>query len=89
MEYTYTKAGKKAVTQTITLTNGKKLTNACTIYISDSTTLASYALVMKPSTLIANIGQKIDFSTSIIGTLLKTPLVQLVEFGDKITQKKI
>jgi hypothetical protein len=43
---------------------------------------------MTPSQLIANIGQKINFSTRIIGTLLKTPLMQIAEFADGITQKK-
>jgi len=88
MEYTYTTLWKKAVTQTITLTNGKKVTNSITLYVSDKTRLTSYALVMKPSTLIANIGQKIDFSTSIIGTLLKTPIMQIAEFADGVSQKK-
>ncbi|MFA6256352.1 MAG: thrombospondin type 3 repeat-containing protein [Candidatus Absconditabacterales bacterium] len=87
-EYSYTNAGKKVITQAITLTDGKKLTNIITINISDKTLLASYALLMTPSQLIANIGQKINFSTRIIGTLLKTPLMQIAEFADGITQKK-
>lgn len=43
---------------------------------------------MTPSKLIANIGEKINFSTRIIGNLIKTPLIQIVELGDGITQKK-
>ena len=88
MEYAYTKPGKRAVTQTITLSDGKKLTNIITINIIDKTLFASYALLMTPSALIANIGEKINFSTRIIGTLLKTPIVQIIEFADGVTQKK-
>jgi len=43
---------------------------------------------MVPSTLIADVGEKINFNTRIIGTLLKTPLIQIIEFADGITQKK-
>lgn len=88
MEYTYTKPGKRVITQTITLTDGKKLVNSITMNIKDTTLLASYALLMTPSELIADKGQKISFSTRIIGTLLKTPLVQIAEFADGIVQKK-
>ena len=88
MEYTYTKPGKRVITQTITLIDGKKLTDIITISVSDKTLLASYALVMIPSALIVNIGENINFSTHIIGTMLNTPLVQIAEFGDGITQKK-
>ncbi len=88
MEYTYTKPGKKVITQIITLTDGKKLTNIITMNITDTTLLASYALLMTPSTLIANIGQKINFTTRIIGNMLKTPIVQIAEFADGVTQKK-
>jgi len=89
MEYAYTKAGKKAITQIITLKDGKKLTNMITMNIIDKSALASYALRMIPSTLIANIGQKINFSVNIIGNLFKTPLSQILEFSDGITQKKV
>ena len=41
MEYSYTKAGKK-------------ITNIITLYVIDTTSLASYALHIKPSTLITN-----------------------------------
>ena len=88
MEYAYAKPGKRVITQTITFTDGKKLTNMITINILDKTLLASYALLMVPSKLIANIGQKIDFSTRIIGTFLKTPIVQIADFADGITQKR-
>jgi hypothetical protein len=43
---------------------------------------------MTPSTLIANIGEKMNFSTRIIGTFLKTPLIQIAEFADGVVQKK-
>lgn len=87
-EYTYTQAWKKAITQIITFADGKKLTNIITINVWDKSLLASYALVMTPSTLIAPIGQKINFSTHIVGTLVKTPLIQILEFADGTTQKK-
>lgn len=88
MEYTYTTPGKKVVTQTITFTDGKKLTNIITINILDKTMFASYSLLMIPSKLIANIGEKIDFSTSIVGTMMEKPLMQILEFSDGISQKK-
>lgn len=76
------------ITQTIKFTDGKELTNMITINVLDKTLLASYALLMIPSKLIANIGQKIDFSTRIIGTFVKTPIVQIADFADGTTQKK-
>jgi PKD repeat protein len=88
MEHTFTTPGKRVVSQKITLNNGKKLLNIITINIVDSSSFWSYALVMTPSKLIANIGEKINFSTRIIGNLIKTPLIQIVELGDGITQKK-
>ncbi len=88
IEYTYTKPWKRVITQTITLTDGKVLTNLITINVIDKTQLASYAMIMVPSTLIANIGQKIDFTTHIVGTLLKTPNEQIMEFGNGALQKK-
>lgn len=88
MEYAYTKPGKRVITQTITLTDGKTLTNIITMNVTDKTLFASYALLMTPSTLIANVGQKINFTTHIIGTMLKTPIIQITEFGDGVTQKK-
>ncbi len=88
LEYAYTQPGKKVITQTITLTDGKKLTNMLTMNITDKTLLSSYALLMKPSTLIANIGQKINFSTHIIGKMINTPITQILEFSDGITQQK-
>jgi PKD repeat protein len=54
MEHSYTKAGKKVVSQTIHLTDGKQIINMITLYVINTTDLASYALHMKPSTLIAN-----------------------------------
>ncbi|MEI6119206.1 MAG: hypothetical protein WCP92_08675 [bacterium] len=59
-----------------------------TMNITDKTLLSSYALLMKPSTLIANIGQKINFSTHIIGKMINTPITQILEFSDGITQQK-
>jgi len=88
MEYTYTKPGKKAITQTITLVDAKKITNIITINVQDKTLLASYALLMTPSTLIANIGQKINFTNNIIWTLIQNPIIQIAEFADGITQKR-
>jgi len=43
---------------------------------------------MTPSTLVANIGQKINFSTKIIGTMTETPSTQILKFADGITQQK-
>ncbi|MEI6774454.1 MAG: hypothetical protein WCL18_06820 [bacterium] len=43
------------IIQTITLTDGKKLTNIITINIVDKTLFSSYALLMTPSTLVANV----------------------------------
>jgi len=88
MEYAYTKPGKKVITQTITFTDGETSTNMITINVIDKTLFSSYALLMIPSKLITKIGEKVDFSTSIIGTLLKTPLMQILEFADGTTQKK-
>jgi len=88
MEYTYSQPGKRVVTQTITLIDGKILTNILTINITDTSLLASYALLMTPSKLIAKIGEKIDFSTHIVGNLMKTPIIQIFEFADGTTQKK-
>ncbi|MCX6823734.1 MAG: thrombospondin type 3 repeat-containing protein [candidate division SR1 bacterium] len=88
LEYTYTQPGKKVITQIITLTDGKKLTNMLTMNITDKTLLSSYALLMTPSTLIANIGQKINFSTHIMGKMINTPITQIMEFSDGVTQQK-
>lgn len=88
IEYAYTNPGKKIVKQTITLKNGIKITNMLTIYITDKASLASYALLMIPSKLIANIGEKIDFSTRIVGKMTKTPITQIAEFTDGTTQQK-
>jgi len=43
---------------------------------------------MIPSTLIVNVGGKINFTSHIIGTFLKTPITQIMEFADGETQKK-
>lgn len=87
-EYAYAKAGKKIVTQTITLTDGKTMTNMLTLLVTDKSALASYALLMTPAKLIANIGEKMSFSTRIVGKLIKTPLTQIAEFADGVTQQK-
>jgi len=87
-EYAYTKPWKRVIIQTITLTDGKKLTNIITINIVDKTLFSSYALLMTPSTLVANVWETIMFATRIIGTLLKTPLTQIAEFSDGVTQQK-
>ncbi|MCX6825326.1 MAG: PKD domain-containing protein [candidate division SR1 bacterium] len=86
-EYSYSKPGKRVITENINLTDGEKITNMITINVGDKSLLASYALLMIPSTLIANIGQKINFSTSIKGTLLKTPLIQIIDYSDGTTQQ--
>ena len=88
MEHAFTQPGKRVITQTILLTDGKTLINMITIYITDKTRLWSYALLMTPSTLIANVWDKINFSTRIIWSLLKTPIIQIAEFSDWTTQKK-
>jgi hypothetical protein len=88
MEYAYTKPGKRVVTQTITCTDGKIITSMITINTIDTTLFASYALLITPSSLIANIGQKINFSTRIIGKMIKTPLMQIAEFADGAIEKK-
>ena len=88
MEYTYTQPWKRVVTQTITLIDGKVLTNILTINITDKSLLGSYALLMTPSALVANIGQKINFSTRIIGNMTKNPGIQVLKFADGITQQK-
>jgi hypothetical protein len=43
---------------------------------------------MKPSSLVVNVGEKISFSTNIIGTFIQTPIIQIANFGDGITQQK-
>ncbi len=88
MEHAFSKPGKRIITQTITLIDGKKLINMITISISDPSTLWSYALLMKPSSLIADVGDKIDFSTRVIGSMAKIPLIQIANFGDGTTEKK-
>lgn len=88
IEHTYTKAGKRVITQTITLTDGKKLTNMLTLNIIDKSVFASYALLMTPDTLITSIWGKINFSAHIIGNLLKTPINQVMEFSDGSLQTK-
>lgn len=55
MEYAYEKPGKRAINQTITLNDGGTLTNIITILITDKTLQSSYALLMTPSKLIADI----------------------------------
>jgi hypothetical protein len=80
MEYAYTTPGKKVVTQKITLIDGKELTNILTLNIRDISKQTSYALLMKPSKLIANINEEIVFSTSIIGNMIKTPINNIAEF---------
>ncbi len=89
LEHTYIQPWKKVITQTITCSDGTKLTNSITLYITDKTLATSYALLMIPSTLTANIGQKIQFSTFIIGTLFTAPRIQIAKFWDNITQKTI
>ena len=42
---------------------------------------------MTPSKLFANRGEKITFTTHIIGTMTKTPLIQIQNFGDETSQK--
>ncbi len=87
MEYAYTTPGKRVVTQKITLIDGKELTNILTLNIRDISKQTSYALLMKPSKLIANISEEIVFSTSIIGNMIKTPLNNIAEFWDGILTK--
>jgi len=60
-----------------------------TINITDKTLLGSYALLMVPSKLVANPGEKISFTSSIIGTLFKTPIIQIAEFADGTTEQKV
>jgi len=88
MEYAYTKPGKKIITQTITFTDWSSITDIITINIKDKTLLASYALVMIPSSLVTSIGQKINFNIHIVGTFLKTPLLQTIDFADGNSQTK-
>ena len=88
LEYAFTQPWKRVITQVITTIDGKKLTSIITMNIVDKSLLASYALMMTPSTLIANIGQKINFSARIIGSPIKTPIIQIVEFADGVTQQK-
>lgn len=87
MEYSYTKAGKKVVSQTIHLTDGKQITNMITLYVIDTTNLASYALHMKPSTLIANKWEEITFNANIIGTLPTPATIQFLDLSDGTIQK--
>lgn len=65
--HTFTTAGKKAVIQKIVLINGKILTNMITLFVVDKSLLRSYALLLAPSKLIANIGEKISFSSYKVG----------------------
>jgi len=88
IEHAYTTPGKKIITQTITLTDNTKLMNAITINSIDKTLFSSYALVMIPSKLISNIGEKIYFETNIVWTLLNTPIIQILEFSDWTSNKK-
>ncbi len=88
MEYTYNKPWKRVITQTINLIDGNILTNIITIIITDKTLQWSYALLMTPSKLIADIGENIYFSASIIGNFLKTPITQIAEFWDGLTEQK-
>lgn len=88
IEYIYTKPWKKIITQTITLIDWTKLTNIITINVIDKTLLASYALLMIPSKLIANVWENINFTTRSIGTMLKKAIIQIEDFGDGITEQK-
>ena len=65
--HTFTTAGKKAVIQKIILINGKTLTNMITLFVLDKSLLRSYALLLAPSKLIANIGEKISFNSYKVG----------------------
>jgi len=87
MEYAYATPGKKVISQTIHLTDGKKLQNNITLYITDKSALASYALRMVPSKLIANIGEKITFMFNILGIAPKTPISHMIQFSDGNYQK--
>jgi hypothetical protein len=65
--HTFTTAGKKAVIQKIVLINGTTLTNMITLFIVDKSLLRSYALLLAPSKLVANIGEKISFNSYKVG----------------------
>jgi len=88
-EHTYTKEGKKVVTQTISLKNGKKITNIITIYIVDTSNLWSYGLSMVPSKIISDIGSNINYSYQIIGKKIKNTLISIIELGDGTIKKNI
>lgn len=88
IEYKYTKAGTKAISQILTFNDGKKQTNMLTLQVKDKSLLSSYALLMSPSKLITSVGEKIFISTRIIGTLFKTPILQTLEQWDTNSQQK-
>lgn len=88
IQHKYTKAGTKVITQTITYNDASKHTNIITLHVYDKNALQSYALIMSPSKLVANVGEKIVISTRIVGNLFKTPITQILQRGDTTSQQK-
>jgi len=86
MEYIYTTPGKKIVSQTIYLKDGKTITNMITIHVIDTTTLSSYALLLIPSKLIANIGENISMIARTIGNKQILPKTHIIDFSDENIQ---
>jgi len=70
--HSFSERGSKVVIQTITLKNGKKLTNYITLYIVDKALMLSYVLQTAPSKLNPDTLQKIAYNSSLKGDTIGT-----------------
>ena len=87
MSHSFTERGVKVVIQTITLKNGKKLTNYITLYIVDKSLMQSYVLQTTPSKLNPDPLQKILYSSSLKGDAVGEYITFLQNYdGSNTTQ---
>lgn len=67
LSHSFAERGAKVVIQTITLKNGKKLTNFITVYVVDTSLMLSYVLQTSPSILNPDMLQNISYTSSLKG----------------------
>ncbi|MFA5748328.1 MAG: PKD domain-containing protein, partial [Candidatus Absconditabacterales bacterium] len=88
INHIYKKAGKKVLIQTINLINGSNITNLLTLYIVDKRLLNSYTTLLIPGNIYGNIGEKINFTVTTIGDIIKNPKTDILQYEESITAKK-
>jgi len=82
LDHTYTIEGKKAVYQTIHLTNGKSIFTLITLYVVAPHMFDSFALQFIPSSLSLQSYKQFDLVTSLIGSAPKNMLFLGQRYGD-------